>query len=55
MIYDGIVETLGLQAQIELHLHHYNSETLTAILLERLNYDYFIIMPHFEYGSNPKW
>ncbi|MCW3120406.1 MAG: GntR family transcriptional regulator [Chitinophagaceae bacterium] len=52
MIYDGIVETLGQQAQIELHLHHYNSDTLTAILLERLNYDHFIIMPHFEYGSN---
>lgn len=55
VIYDGIVETLGHQARIELQIHHYNSKILAQILQERLaSYDYFIVMPHFEYGADDR-
>ncbi|MEI8203929.1 MAG: GntR family transcriptional regulator [Bacteroidota bacterium] len=52
LIYDGIVSQLKPHAKIDIRMHHYEVNLLNEIINENLgNYNYFIITPHFEIGT----
>ena len=47
-VYDGIVETLGNEAVIDLSIHHSNVDAVSIIIGKNYGlYDYYVIMPHF--------
>lgn len=47
-IYNGLVQTLGSKAKVDLHVHHWNVDVFKSIIDKALpNYDYIIVMPHF--------
>jgi DNA-binding transcriptional regulator YhcF (GntR family) len=49
IIFQSIVQELGPQASVDLYIHHCNPALFKSILHKNLTeYDYFIIMPHFE-------
>ena len=53
MVYDGIMQTLGALAKVDLKIHHYDTKILKFILDESLGkYDYYIVMPHFTYNDD---
>lgn len=53
-IYYGFVETLGDQATVDLHVHHYNAGLFQDIIERNLGkYNYYVVMPHFTLGTDP--
>jgi DNA-binding transcriptional regulator YhcF (GntR family) len=48
IIYYSIVETLGSNATIDLHIHHYNRNLLEDLLEQNLGkYNFYVLAPHF--------
>ncbi len=48
IIYYSIIDTLGSQACVDLHVHHYNKNVLEELLEQYLGkYHYYVIAPHF--------
>ena len=48
IIYYSIIETLGSQASVDLHIHHYNRNLLEDLLEQNLgHYNYYVLAPHF--------
>lgn len=48
MIYDGFISTIGKNAKVDLHVHHYDVDLFREILEDKKNsYHYYVIMPHF--------
>lgn len=56
IIYYSIIDTLGSQACVDLHVHHYNRNILEELLEQHLgNYHYYVIAPHFfDNDSHPE-
>lgn len=56
IIYYSILETLGAQATVDLHIHHYNRNILEDLLVQNLgNYNYYVLAPHFfDKNSHPE-
>ncbi len=47
-VYNAFVQTLGDKAIVDLKVHHFNTKIFEALIMDNLlNYDYFVIMPHF--------
>lgn len=47
-IYESFIETLGLNATVNLHIHHSDLSILERIIDNNMGmYDYYVIMPHF--------
>ncbi len=52
IIYYSILETLGSNASVDLHIHHYNRNLLESLLEQNLgHYHYYVLAPHF-FNSN---
>ncbi|WP_194775430.1 GntR family transcriptional regulator [Pararhodonellum marinum] len=48
IIYYSIVDNLGEQAQVDLHVHHYNKCVFQRLLEQNLGkYHYYVVAPHF--------
>jgi DNA-binding transcriptional regulator YhcF (GntR family) len=55
MIYYGMLDALNDKGKIDLQIHHYDSKILEEIIEENLGkYDYYVIMPHFSYDTDPR-
>lgn len=47
-IYYSILRTLGEDAIVDLHIHHFNGKMFENLIRKNLTkYDYFVVMPHF--------
>jgi DNA-binding transcriptional regulator YhcF (GntR family) len=47
-IYNSFVENLGRNVNVDLHIHHSNSNIFKNLIKNSLGeYDYYVIMPHF--------
>lgn len=47
-IYNAFIQTLGLNAIVDLKIHHFNIGILKTLVENHLSdYNYFVIMPHF--------
>lgn len=52
IVYDAIVETLGVKAKVDLHIHHYDPKSLEEIIEGNMGkYHYYVVMPHFFHSS----
>ena len=50
-IYYAFLQTLGDQATVDLHIHHYNPKIFKSLVTDNLGqYHYYVIMPHFYSG-----
>jgi DNA-binding transcriptional regulator YhcF (GntR family) len=48
LVYNAFVKTLGEDATVDLHIHHFNVKLFESIINNNLgNYNYYVIMPHF--------
>lgn len=46
-IYYSILKTLGENAVVDLHIHHYDGKICASLIEENIGkYDYYVIMPH---------
>jgi DNA-binding transcriptional regulator YhcF (GntR family) len=53
--YYGLLEALEGKAKVDLQVHHYDIKILDEIIDNNLNrYDYFVVMPHFNYETSEK-
>ena len=51
----SFLKKIGDKAIVDLQIHHYNPKLLNEIINQSLNkYDYFVLMPHFEFDALPK-
>ncbi len=49
IVFHSIVQELGARASVDLYVHHCNPALFKSILHKKLTeYDYFVVMPHFE-------
>jgi DNA-binding transcriptional regulator YhcF (GntR family) len=49
IVFNFIVQELGARASVDLYVHHCNPALFKSILYKKINeYDYFVLMPHFE-------
>jgi len=47
-IYNAFVNTLGLNATVDLQIHHSNLQLFENLIFNNLgSYDYYVVMPHF--------
>ncbi len=47
-VYYALLKTLGENALVDLHIHHYNGKVCEQLLHENLGkYHYYVVMPHF--------
>lgn len=47
-VYNAFVHTLGKNAIVDLHIHHFSTQILGTLIANNLgDYDYYVIMPHF--------
>lgn len=47
-VYYSILHTLGDDAVVDLHIHHFDGKTCESLIQENLGkYHYYVIMPHF--------
>lgn len=52
-IYNAFVETMDPQAIVDLKIHHFSTELLKNLITEYVDeYDYFVLMPHFDDDSD---
>ena len=48
-IYNSFVQTLGSNAVVDIKIHHFNTALFAEHITNNLNnYDYFVVMPHFD-------
>lgn len=48
IIYNALVDVLGVNAVVDLHIHHCNVKLFESIITNNLgNYTHYVIMPHF--------
>ncbi|WP_181306038.1 GntR family transcriptional regulator [Rufibacter sp. XAAS-G3-1] len=46
-IYYSLLKTLGEEAVVDLHIHHYDGKICSTLIQENIGkYDYYVIMPH---------
>lgn len=47
-VYNAFVSTLGNQAIVDLHIHHFSTQIFKSLIANHLgDYDYYVVMPHF--------
>ncbi|HEY6083578.1 MAG TPA: GntR family transcriptional regulator [Chitinophagaceae bacterium] len=47
-VYNAFVNTMGQQAVVDLHIHHFNTQVFKSLIANHLgDYDYYVVMPHF--------
>ncbi|MBF9255098.1 GntR family transcriptional regulator [Pontibacter sp. 172403-2] len=52
-VYYSLLKTLGDDAIIDLHIHHFNGKICNNLIEESLGkYNYYVIMPHFNENSD---
>lgn len=55
IVYDSFIRTLGDNAKVDLHIHHYDPKILREIIENALGkYHYYVIMPHFFLNTSSK-
>lgn len=51
----SFLNRIGDKATVDLQIHHYKPSLLNEIINQSLNkYDFFVLMPHFEFDALPK-
>lgn len=55
IIYYSLLEKLGSDAKVDLHIHNYDLEAFDDIIEKNIgNYNYYIVMPHFRNEYQPE-
>ncbi|WP_114778423.1 GntR family transcriptional regulator [Botryobacter ruber] len=51
-IYYAILKSLGEDAVVDLHIHHFDGKICESLITDNIGrYDYFVIMPHFYHNA----